>query len=85
MHWIRQAGHEITDAPTADEIPEITDLDELQTFVGNKRQKIWIWTAVDHWRSGILAWVVGDRSVHTFKPLWWVVKCTFETYYLKLE
>jgi IS1 family transposase len=38
----------------------MTDLDELQTFVGNKRHKIWIWTAVAHWRSGILAWVVGD-------------------------
>lgn len=74
MHWIRAAGHELTDAPNTEEIPEITDLDELQTFVGNKRHKIWIWTAVSHWRAGILAWVVGDRSAETFKLLWCIVK-----------
>lgn len=44
MHWIREAGQGIADAPQSDEIPEITDLDELQTFVGNKRQKIWKWS-----------------------------------------
>ena len=60
MHWIREAGHEVSDAPEANELPEITDLDELQTFVGNKRHKIWIWTAVNHKLSGILAWVIGD-------------------------
>jgi len=39
MHWIRNAGHELTDAPASDEIPEITDLDELQTFVGKSDKK----------------------------------------------
>jgi len=38
MHWIH-AGHELTDAPASDEIPEITDLDELQTFVGKSDKK----------------------------------------------
>jgi len=33
------AGHELTDAPASDEIPEITDLDELQTFVGKSDKK----------------------------------------------
>ena len=82
MHWIREAGQGIADAPQSDEIPEITDLDELQTFVGNKRQKIWIWTAVNHWDSGILAWVVGDRSAATFKLLWWIVKCWHSFWYV---
>ena len=75
MHWIREAGHEVSDAPEADELPEVTDLDELQTFVGNKRHKLWIWTAVNHKQAGILAWVVGDRSAKTFQSLWSSVRC----------
>jgi len=66
MHWIREVGHQLPDAPEAEEIPEVTDLDELQTFVGNKRNKRWIWTAVNHKQAGILAWVIGDRSAETF-------------------
>ena len=44
-------------------------------FVGNKRNKLWIWTAVNHFQAGILAWVIGDRSAETFKTLWLIVKC----------
>jgi IS1 family transposase len=58
-----------------EEIPEVSDLDELQTFVGNKRHKLWIWTVVNHKQAGILAWVIGDRSAQTFKRLWAIVKC----------
>ncbi len=75
MHWIREAGHSLTDAPESEEIPEVTDLDELQTFVGNKRNKLWIGSAVNHKQAGILAWVIGDRSAETFKSLWFIVKC----------
>ncbi|MEG4365283.1 IS1 family transposase [Microcoleus sp. C2C6] len=50
-------------------MPEIGELDELQTYV--KKHKIWLWTAVDHFRSGILGWVLGDRSSdETFESLW---------------
>ena len=75
MHWIREAGHQLPDAPESEEIPEVTDLDELQTFVGRKRNPVWIWTAVNHKQAGILAWVVGDRSAATFQCLWLIVKC----------
>lgn len=37
INWVRQASLELSDAPTSDEIPEITELDELQTFVGKKK------------------------------------------------
>lgn len=33
MRWIRSAGHQQLDAPEAEEIPEISDLDQLQTAV----------------------------------------------------
>ena len=29
-----------------------------------------MWTAVDHFRPGILAWVVGKHDADTFRPLW---------------
>lgn len=91
MGWIREAGLKLPNVPESEseEEPEITELDErwreelfspplsheLQTFVGNKRHKIWLWTAVNHWRRGIIAWTIGDRSSTTFQLLWVVVKC----------
>ena len=75
LHWVREAGLSLPDAPESEEIPEVTDLDELQTFVGKKRNKVWIWTAVNHKQAGILAWTIGARSAETFKPLWQIVKC----------
>ena len=51
-------------------MPEVGELDELQTYV-KKTHKIWLWTAVDHFRSGILGWVLGDPSSdETFESLW---------------
>jgi len=39
-------------------------LDEWGTFVGSKKNKVSLWTAVDHLRTGILGWViVGKHSV----------------------
>ena len=33
-----------------------------------------MWTAVDHFKKGILGWVIGDHSSETFRPLWELVK-----------
>jgi IS1 family transposase len=59
--------------PDYDEIPEVAMVDELQTYVG-KKNKIWLRTAVNKGTPGILAWVLGDRSAETFKPLWKIIK-----------
>ena len=40
------------------------------TDLCKKTHKIWLWTAVDHFRSGILGWVLGDHSSETFESLW---------------
>ena len=74
INWVRQAGITLPDAPDSDEIPESTELDELQTEVGSKKNKIWLWTAVSHGIPGIMAWVLGDRSAETFKKLWKIVR-----------
>jgi transposase-like protein len=39
MHWIREAATILPHTPAVEEIPEITELDELQTFVGSKQNK----------------------------------------------
>ena len=56
------------------------ELDELETFVGQKKTKFGTGCAVDHFQPGILAWVLGDHSAETFDPLWKIVeewKCYF--------
>lgn len=80
INWVRQAGLSLPDEPDYEEIPEVAQLDELQTFVGSKKNKIWVWTAVNKAIMGILAFVLGDRSGETFKHLWKIVsgwKCFF--------
>ena len=39
-----------------------------------KKNKIWIWTALDKDDSNILEYVIGDRSAETFEELWLKVK-----------
>ncbi len=36
INWVRQAALDLPNAPEADKIPEITQIDELETFVGKK-------------------------------------------------
>ncbi len=47
-----------------------------------KKNKIWLWTVVNHFSQGILAWVLGDRSAETFKPLWNTVRCWHSFFYV---
>jgi IS1 family transposase/transposase-like protein len=82
MNWIEEAGMELPDTPEEDEIPEITEIDELQTFVGSKKNKVWIWTVVNHWQPGIRLWTIGDRSSETFKRLWLTIKCWQSFWYV---
>jgi IS1 family transposase len=82
IYWVKQLGGRLPDTPVQSNIPEVTELDELQTFVRSKKNKIWLWTAVNHFTSGILAWVLGDRSAETFKPLWQIVACWHSYFYV---
>lgn len=45
-------------------------LDELWTFVGCKKHKVWLWLAVERRTRRIVAWVLGDRSAATARRLW---------------
>jgi transposase len=62
INWVKQVRKLLPSAYDPGTIPEVGELDELQTFVGSKKTCIWVWTAVDHFRPGILGWVLGDRA-----------------------
>ncbi len=62
INWVNQVGKLLPSADDPKTIPEVGELDELQTFVGSKKTCIWVWTAVDQLRPAILGWVLGDRA-----------------------
>ena len=84
LYWIgfKQREKHYSSEPQDEEIPEITEIDELQTFVGNKKNKYWIWTVVNHQKKGIVLWTIGDRSHQTFCLLWSIIKCWHSFWYV---
>lgn len=62
IYWLGQVGSNLPDAYAPDTVPQVGELDELETFVGAKKTLIWLWTAVNHFTQGILAWVLGDQA-----------------------
>ena len=82
LNWIKEAGESLSDEPQDEEIPEIAEIDELQTFVGNKKNKYWVWTVVNHKKKGIILWTVGDRSSRTFAFIWSIIKCWHSFWYV---
>ena len=81
IQWVKKAVKPLADAPEYLEIPEITQVDELETFVA-KKNKIWLWTAVNKSCPGILAWVLGDFSAKTFEKLWGIIRCGKSYFYV---
>jgi IS1 family transposase len=67
IDWVREAEAQLPEDEARP--PEVAELDELQTFVGSKKKKVWIWTASNHYQPGILAIIVGDRSGKAFSNL----------------
>ena len=53
--WVKQVGELLPDAYNPIMIPQVCELDELETFVSFKKTCIWLQTAVDHFQEGILA------------------------------
>jgi len=49
---------------------EALELDEMWTFVGRKKRKVWLWLAVERARRRIVAWVLGRRDAATARRLW---------------
>lgn len=80
INWVKQVGTSLTDAPESSEIPKVTQVDELETFVG-KKNKLWLWTAVNKAAAGVFAWVLRDRSANIFAQLWQIIRCWKNFFY----
>ncbi|MBW4639600.1 MAG: IS1 family transposase [Gloeocapsa sp. UFS-A4-WI-NPMV-4B04] len=68
MNWVKESAQELPE--DKEEQPTVAELDELQTYVGRRIDKVWLWTAINHHAPGILAMEIGDRSGQTFAKLW---------------
>ena len=43
-------------------LPVALELDEQWSFVGNKSNQRWLWLALNHYNSEVLAYTFGDRT-----------------------
>jgi insertion element IS1 protein InsB len=50
-------------------LPVALELDEQWSFVGNKSNQRWLWLALNHYNSEVLAYTFGDRTDTTCKQL----------------
>ncbi len=70
--WIREKVHSLPPLrdplapPQADDQLEV---DEMWTFVGSKKHKIWLWTVLCRRTRHIIAFTLGDRRKKTCKKL----------------
>ena len=46
------------------------ELDEMWTFVGRKKRKVWLWLAVERHSRRIVAWMLGCLGAATLRRLW---------------
>lgn len=49
---------------------EVLELDELWTFVGRKKRKVWLWLVVERASRRIVAWTLGSRGEAPLRRLW---------------
>lgn len=61
------------------EIGDVIELDEIHSFVGNKKNKRWIWLAKLRFKKQIIAYYIGDRSAEGLKKLWDRIPAKFKS------
>jgi insertion element IS1 protein InsB len=69
LNWIRTVAkaHEEKPEPAGKTI--VLQLDEMWHDLKRKRQKLWIWKALDHESGQLLDWACGRRDQATLKKL----------------
>ena len=56
----------------------------MWTFVGRRKNKVWLWLAVERATRRIVAWVLGCRGAATARRLWQALPARYQqhtTYY----
>ena len=54
------------------------EADELLSFVGNKKNKQWLWLALDVKTKQVIAFYVGDRSKRSARKLWKAIPAAYQ-------
>jgi insertion element IS1 protein InsB len=49
---------------------DVLELDEVCSFVGCKKQKRWLWVALNRRTRQIVVYTIGDRSAKSLRRLW---------------
>jgi len=45
------------------------EIDKMRSFIDNKKNQRWLWHAIDHQTSEVLAYVFGERKDVVFREL----------------
>jgi len=65
--------------PAAAEQPAaVLELDEMWTFVGRRKRKVWLWLAVERASRRVVAWVLGCRGAATARALWQALPARYQ-------
>ena len=75
IQWLKKAALTLANAPQPSEIPEVTQIDELETFVAKKKQDLDMDSSQEKLNGYFSAVILGDRSAQTFEQLWKIVRC----------
>lgn len=73
MGWLRDEVEELpalADTLLPARPNDVLELDEAWSFVANKQEKRWLWTALCRRTRQIVAFVIGDHSEDTCRRLW---------------
>ena len=49
---------------------EVLEPDEMWTFVGHKKRKVWLWLVIERARWRIVGWMLGSRGEAPLRRLW---------------
>ena len=69
FQWVKKWGATL-ELPKREEAIEVVELDEMHTYVSQKKNYKWIWIAVDRYGRRYHSFVCGDRSTQTGLKLW---------------
>ena len=67
--------------PFIDPNTQEIEIDEMWHFLDKKKNKRWVWRAVDRATGLTIAWVVGRRDKRTLMRLWKMIEHTQATIY----
>ena len=57
----------------------VFEMDELCTYIGKKKNKVWVWMVLHRPSRQIIAFVIGDHSAETFQKLWDKIPAKYKT------